>query len=75
LEPIRWSAQLLTTMPGVSDIVARVVLSEIGTDISHFPVPLTSSFGRCFAGALASRCPGAPETAVGARHVAGPTIR
>ncbi|HLK36299.1 MAG TPA: IS110 family transposase [Polyangiaceae bacterium] len=37
LEPIRLSAKLLTTMPGVSDIVANVVVSEIGTDMSRFP--------------------------------------
>jgi hypothetical protein len=30
LEPIRVGARLLTTMPGVSDIVANVIVAEIG---------------------------------------------
>jgi transposase len=37
LEPIRARARLLTTMPGVSDIVANVIVAEIGTDMSRFP--------------------------------------
>ena len=37
LEPIRQNATLLKTMPGVSDIVANVILAEIGTDMSRFP--------------------------------------
>jgi transposase len=37
LEPVRHSAQLLTTIPGVSDIVANVVVSEVGTDMGRFP--------------------------------------
>ena len=37
LEPIRASARLLTTMPGVSDIVANVIVAEIGNDMSRFP--------------------------------------
>jgi transposase len=36
LEPIRASAQLLTTMPGVSDVVANVIVAEIGIDMSRF---------------------------------------
>lgn len=37
LEPIRQRARLLTTMPGVSDIVAHVIVAEIGVDMSRFP--------------------------------------
>lgn len=37
LEPIQARAALLTTMPGISDIVANVVVAEIGTDMSRFP--------------------------------------
>jgi transposase len=49
LEPVRKSAQLLTTMPGVSDIVANVVVSEIGTDMGRFPdaAHLVSWAGLC----------------------------
>jgi len=36
LEPFRAKAELLTTVPGVSDIVAQVILSEIGLDMSRF---------------------------------------
>jgi transposase len=37
LEPFRAAAELLVTMPGVSDIVAHVILSEIGVDMARFP--------------------------------------
>src|SRR5438046_2320199 len=37
LEPIRDLARLLTTMPGVGDVVAHVILAEIGIDISRLP--------------------------------------
>jgi transposase len=49
LEPIRVGARLLTTMPGVSDIVANVIVSEIGVDMSRFPSPahLVSWAGLC----------------------------
>lgn len=36
LEPIQRCAQILTTMPGVSDIVANVIVAEIGVDMSRF---------------------------------------
>ena len=39
LEPIHAGAALLTTMPGVSDIVARVIVAEIGVDMSRFQTP------------------------------------
>jgi transposase len=49
LEPIRVGARLLTTMPGVSDIVANVIVAEIGVDMSRFPsaAHLVSWAGLC----------------------------
>ena len=42
-------AHLLTTIPGVSDIVANVIVAEIGIDMSRFPTPghLISWAGLC----------------------------
>lgn len=37
LRPFRAAAQLLTSMPGVSDTVAQVIVAEIGVDMSRFP--------------------------------------
>jgi transposase len=39
LAPIRERARLLTTMPGVSDLVAQVIVAEIGVDMTRFPSP------------------------------------
>src|SRR3989442_6013773 len=36
LEPILHLARLLTTMPGVGDLVAQVILAEIGIDMKRF---------------------------------------
>jgi transposase len=49
LAPIQERAALLTTMPGVSDIVAQVIVAEIGVDMSRFPSPghLISWAGLC----------------------------
>lgn len=49
LEPIQARAQLLTTMPGVSDIAASVIVAEIGVDMTRFPSPghLVSWAGMC----------------------------
>ena len=49
LEPIEARAKILTTMPGVSDIVARVIVAEIGIDMSRFPTSghLISWAGLC----------------------------
>lgn len=49
LEPIEERAKILTTMPGVSDIVARVIVAEIGIDMSRFPTSghLISWAGLC----------------------------
>jgi transposase len=37
IEPFRTAIGLLTTIPGVSDLSARVILAEIGRDMSRFP--------------------------------------
>ncbi len=37
LAPIQHSARLLTTMPGISEITAHVVVAEIGVDMTRFP--------------------------------------
>ena len=37
LRPFREAADRLTTIPGVSETVARVILSEVGTDMTQFP--------------------------------------
>jgi transposase len=49
LAPIQARAQLLTTMPGVSDIAASVIVAEIGVEMSRFPSPghLISWAGLC----------------------------
>ncbi len=49
LAPIQKRAALLTTMPGVSDIVAQVIVAEIGVDMSRFPTAgnLISWAGLC----------------------------
>lgn len=49
LAPIRQRARLLTTMPGISDLVAQVVVAEIGVDMTRFPSPghLISWAGLC----------------------------
>lgn len=37
LTPIRQGARLLTTIPGVSDVTAHVMVAEIGVDMTRFP--------------------------------------
>lgn len=39
MQPFRQAAKLLSTMPGVSDISAHVIVSEIGIDMSRFQTP------------------------------------
>lgn len=56
LEPFRAPAALLTTIPGVSDVVAHVILAEIGPDMSRFP---TAAHLISWAGL----CPGSDESA------------
>lgn len=36
LDPFRAAAESLTSIPGVSDVVAQVIISEIGLDMSRF---------------------------------------
>lgn len=47
--PFRVAKDLLTTMPGVSEVTARVILAEIGDDMSRFPTSghLVSWAGLC----------------------------
>jgi transposase len=49
IEPFRTAAERLTKMPGISDVTAEVVVSEIGVDMSRFPTPghLISWAGLC----------------------------
>jgi transposase len=47
--PFQAAVSLLTTMPGVSDTTARVLVAEIGDDMTRFPSPghLVSWAGLC----------------------------
>lgn len=49
LAPIQQRARLLTTMPGISDLVAQVIVAEIGVDMTRFPTAghLISWAGLC----------------------------
>ena len=49
LEPFRAAIALLTTIPGVSELSARIILAEIGHDMSRFPTAghLISWAGLC----------------------------
>jgi transposase len=49
LAPVHQSARLLTTLPGVSDLTAQVMVAEIGVDMSRFPTAahLISWAGLC----------------------------
>jgi transposase len=49
VEPFRPAIALLTTIPGVSELSARVILAEIGHDMSRFPTAghLISWAGLC----------------------------
>ena len=49
LDPFRQAVQLLRTIPGVSDLTAQVIVSEIGADMGRFPTAghLISWAGLC----------------------------
>ena len=49
LDPFRQAVRLLRTIPGVSDLTAQVIVSEIGIDMSRFSTagPLISWAGLC----------------------------
>jgi transposase len=49
LAPFRQAVRLLRTIPGVSDLTAQVIVSEIGVDMSRFPTAghLVSWAGLC----------------------------
>jgi transposase len=56
VEPFHAAALLLTTIPGVSELSARVIIAEIGNDMSRFP---TQGHLICWAGL----CPKNDESA------------
>ncbi len=49
LAPISYAVDLLKTIPGISDVVAHVIVAEIGADMSRFPTAghLVSWAGLC----------------------------
>jgi len=49
VEPFRIAIRLLTTIPGISDLSASIIIAEIGTDMSRFPTEghLISWAGLC----------------------------
>lgn len=49
LEPFRPQVELLSTIPGVSDVAAQIIIAEIGLDMSRFPTArhLVSWAGLC----------------------------
>jgi transposase len=49
LAPISYATDLLKTIPGISDVVAHVIVAEIGADMSRFPTAghLISWAGLC----------------------------
>jgi transposase len=49
LAPFRAAVEFLKTMPGISDTTARVLVAEIGADMTRFPTPahLISWAGLC----------------------------
>jgi transposase len=49
LDPFRQAVRLLRTIPGIGDLTAQVIISEIGTDMSRFPTArhLISWAGLC----------------------------
>jgi transposase len=49
VEPFRATIELLTTIPGVSELSARIILAEIGRDMGRFPTAghLISWAGLC----------------------------
>jgi transposase len=49
LDPFRKNVEILTTMPGVGDVAANIIVSEIGYDMTRFPTAahLVSWAGLC----------------------------
>lgn len=49
IDPFRDTMRLLTTIPGVSEIVAQVIVAEVGVDMTRFPTAghLVSWAGLC----------------------------
>jgi|WetSurMetagenome_2_1015567.scaffolds.fasta_scaffold141994_1 transposase len=66
MEPMREEVSRLTSIPGVSETAARVILSEIGTDMTRF-----GSTGRL--ASWAGLCPGNNESA--GKRLSGKTCK
>src|SRR5258705_12287888 len=49
LEPFRTAIKILSSIPGISDLSAQVIVAEIGIDMNRFPTEghLTSWAGLC----------------------------
>jgi transposase len=53
VEPFRIAIRLLTTIPGISDLSASIIVAEIGTDMSRFPTEghlISPAFARAGSG-------------------------
>ncbi len=70
LAPIQQRARLLTTIPGVGDLTAQVLLAEIGIDMTRFPMRLTWCPGRACVRAM-TKAPASAAAPVCARAVTG----
>ena len=46
VEPFRDAIHLVTTIPGIDELSARVILAEIGRDMSRFPTAGQPGFRR-----------------------------
>jgi transposase len=56
LEPFREATEILVTMPGIADVSAQAIVSEIGTDMARFPSAANLV-------SWAAMCPGQDESA------------
>lgn len=56
LEPFQKATELLTTMPGVGEVIAQAIISEIGVDMQRFP-------SAAHLVSWAAMCPGQDESA------------
>ena len=69
LGPFRAAVSLLTTMPGLSDTAARVVVAEVGTDMTRFPTRALWSRGpACARGSMKAPAGGVPPGHATARR-------
>lgn len=64
ISPFAHARELLTTIPGVAQRTAEVIIAEIGTDMTRFPTPADLA-------SWAGMCPGHHESA--GKHFSGKT--